>query len=36
MALADKYEQGKITEAVSTNTIVKELGCGGRPRRLGT
>ena len=26
MVLADKYEQGEITEAVSTNTIVKELG----------
>ena len=28
MVLADKYEQGEITEAVSTNTIVKELGIG--------
>ena len=28
MALADKYEQGEITEAVSTNTIANALGLG--------
>ena len=28
MVLADKYEKGEITEAVSTNTIVNELGVG--------